>query len=66
MLNFLRGFVRPYISYLLSSVFAAIVVYAFIKYSDAEMAKTLVAAFLGIVGTIAGVYFGMRNRPPES
>ena len=65
-LDFLRGFVRPYVAYILISVFAGLVAYAFVKFGDAEMAKTLIVAFVGIVGTIVGVYFGMRSatKPP--
>mgnify|MGYP001614533043 CR=1 FL=1 len=61
VLDFLRGLVRPYISILFATVFAGLVIYGFIKYGDANMALTLMVAFIEAVGIIVGVYIGLRQ-----
>ena len=61
LIDFLRAFVRPYIAYLYASVLAGLVIYAFIKYGNADMAQTLIIGFVGIMGTIVGVYYGLRG-----
>ena len=65
-IEFLRSFVRPFIAYMFSAVFAGLVVYAFVKYGDSEIAKTLIVGFVGIVGTIIGFYYGQRGAQPPS
>lgn len=65
-LEFLRGLVRPYIAYVFSGVFTGLVVYAFIKFGDADMAKTIIVGFVGIVGAIIGFYYGQRQAKPPA
>ena len=61
MLDFLRGFVRPFIAYVFGGVFAILAILAFNKFGDANMAGTLIAGFIGIVGTVIGFYFMARQ-----
>ena len=60
MLEFLRGFVRPYVGILIISAIVGLAVYLGIKFADAEMAKTVIIALLAAGSAIIGVYYGMR------
>ena len=62
-LDFVRGFVRPYVAYLFSAVFAGLAVYLTIRFADADLAKIIVVGFVEIVGIVIGFYFGQRQRP---
>ena len=65
MLDFLRGFVRPFIAYLFSSSFAVLAIYLAIKFATEDIAKYIIVGFVGIVGTIVGVYYGQRGARPQ-
>lgn len=60
-LDFLRGSVRPILTYLFSLPFIGLAVYAFIKFGTEELANGIVTGFIGIVGVIAGIYFQSRS-----
>jgi len=63
-LDFLRGFVRPYIAYLFSAVFAGLAIYLAIKYANEDIAKTIIVGFIATVSAIIGFYYGQRQTPP--
>ena len=62
-LKFLRGSVRPVLTYLFAAPFVGLVVYAFIRFGTPDLALSLIMAFVAIVGMIAGLYFQSRNQP---
>lgn len=60
-LDLIRGCVRPWIAYVFSGVFVGLAIYGFVKFADADLAKTIIVGFIGIVGTVIGFYFGERK-----
>ena len=59
-LNFARGFVRPWIAYLFSTVFAGLAVYAFVKYPNETIALALVSGFVSAAVALISFYAGGR------
>ena len=59
-LNFLRGFVRPFIVYTGWIVFLIAICCVIRNYMDTDMAKTFAVGFMGAITTIIGVYIGGR------
>lgn len=57
-----RGLVRPIVTFLVFVVLALIVIGLVSQFADADMAKTVVQAFLVLVGTIGGFWFASRNN----
>ncbi len=62
MLEFLKGFVRPYLAYTGWAVMAGLTVYLVVNYSTPDIAKLLIGAFIGSVTTILGFYIQARER----
>lgn len=60
-LDLIRGCIRPYISVTGWTAFLAIAIWAAIKYLDATLAREVIVGFIGIVGTIVGVWLGSRT-----
>ena len=58
-LDFLRGFV----AYLFSAVFAGLAIYLAIKYANEDIAKTIIVGFIATVSAIIGFYYGQRQTP---
>lgn len=61
ILNLVRGAVRPFISVTGWGVFLVIAVIAVLRYLDANLAREIIIGFVGIVGTIVGVWMGSRT-----
>lgn len=61
LLDFLRGFVRPFIAYLFAIVFAGLALYLSIKFADIDIAKIIIIGFVEIVGIVIGFYYGQRT-----
>ena len=60
-LDFLRGFVRPFVAYLFASVFAGLAIYLAIRFANDDIAKIFIIGFVEIVGIVIGFYYGSRN-----
>jgi preprotein translocase subunit SecF len=67
VLVFLRGLVRPSLTWLFAIPFIGVAIYAFVRFGTPEMALGIVTAFVAVVSLIVGVYFQSRNqaKPPE-
>ena len=61
-LGFLRGFVRPYIAYLFSAIFAGLAVYLVIRFATEDIAKIIIISFSEVVALIIGFYYGQRQN----
>lgn len=61
ILDIVRGAIRPFISVTGWIVFLIIAIWACFKYIDASLAKEVIVGFIGIVGTIVGVWMGSRK-----
>lgn len=61
VVGFIRGLVRPIITFLVIAALVSILVYLVTKFADAEMAKTVVVAFLTLVTAITAFWFGSRR-----
>ena len=59
-LELIRGLIRPYISVTGWTAFLLVAVWAIIKYIDAALANQIAIGFIGMVGTIVGVWLGSR------
>lgn len=57
----IRGLVRPVVTFVVILVLAVMVIYLVIKFADLEMAKNVAAAFLVLVASITGFWFGQRT-----
>ncbi len=60
-LDFARGFVRPYISYVLITAIMVLAVKLALQYADAELARTIIIFVLGAGATTMGFWFGERK-----
>lgn len=67
ILNFSRGFVRPWIAYLFSTVFAGLAIYAFIKYVNEALALSVISGFVSAAVALISFYAGGRAamKPEE-
>lgn len=61
MVETIRGLVRPVTTILTVIGLIVVLFYLVIKFGTVEMAKDVLAAFLILVGTIAGFWFGGRK-----
>lgn len=62
IVEIIRGLVRPVVTFLAVLVLAYVVIYLVMKFADLDMARSVVASFLVLVGTIAGFWFGQRSK----
>ncbi len=58
----IRGLVRPICTFLVMLALVGILVFLVVKFGSAEMAETIVAAFLILVAAISGFWFGSRPQ----
>jgi len=63
MINAIKCLVRPVVTYLVILALVGIVVFLVVKFADAEMAKTVVVAFLTLVTAVTAFWFGQRTPP---
>ena len=56
----IKGLVRPITTFLVILALVGILVFLVIKFADAEMAKTVIVAFLTLVTAITAFWFGSR------
>jgi hypothetical protein len=61
IIQVIRGLVRPIVTFLVILALAVIVVYLVVKFADLEMAKDVLSAFLVLVASITGYWFGSRK-----
>ncbi|MFA5429827.1 MAG: hypothetical protein WC329_01555 [Candidatus Omnitrophota bacterium] len=57
-----RGLVRPVITFLVILALVVVLVVLAFRYADAVMAKDIVIAFLTLVASITGFWFGSRKN----
>ena len=61
-LDFAKGFVLPYLSYMIMTAIVVLGVKLALQFADAELARTIIVFILGAGSTITGVWFGERKR----
>jgi len=61
MLDFLRGFQRPWVVYLSAIAFVGLVVYLALRWGNLAMAEKMVDTFTGALLVIIGWLFGERG-----
>ena len=61
-LEFVRGFVRPYISYFIITAIMVLAIKLALKFADAEMAKTIIVFMLATGATVIGFHYGERSQ----
>ena len=60
-LNFIRALVRPIVTWTGWFVFLVIAVILILRFADANLAQTIATAFMGIIATLIGFWFGQRR-----
>lgn len=60
VIEFVRAFVRPFLVYYLVGILGVLVILAFNKFGDADLARTLIVGFIGLLGPVVGFY--IRDR----
>lgn len=63
-IDLIRSCIRPFISVTGWTAFLIIVVWVAFKFMTAGLANQLIVGFIGIVGTIVGVWLGSRGTKP--
>lgn len=64
-INLVRGLVRPLVTFLVVLALVLIAVFLVVKFPSATLADRIMEAFLVIVATISGFWFGSRKTGGE-
>lgn len=61
MIETIRGLVRPVVTFLVVITLLAVTFILVLKYADQDIARLVVEAFLILVATVTGYWFGSRT-----
>jgi len=59
--NLIRALVRPIVTWTGWFAFLVIAVILILRFADANLAQTIATAFMGIIATLIGFWFGQRR-----